>query len=105
MKTLIAKKLTVSVKSPEGESGQDFEVLEFENGLILVAGCNTNDWYFEDRDSIEPCGLDIVSAVGETEETEEWTQKELQQSYMGSLREFGGDPAHVKILALLSRKA
>ena len=58
-KQLNAKVLIVTAKELNTDSKDrhyTFRVLEFENGLILVEGHTTNDWYFEDRSCIEPNG-------------------------------------------------
>ena len=77
-----------------------FNVLEFENGLILVPGESTNDWFFDDRDSIDACGGDIVTSVEETGETEEWTSEQLLRAIQESVKEFGVDSVPQKHLEL-----
>ena len=64
-KLLTAKKLEViteplNVFPDEPDFQSRFYCYEFENGLILVEGETTNDWFFSDRNSIEACGTDIV---------------------------------------------
>lgn len=66
-----------------------FEVYEFGNGLILVPGETTNDWFFESSSNIQANGTDEIVSVERTGRTSEWTPKELLQSIQGSIREFG----------------
>lgn len=102
MATLTAKKLIVNTYELNSENTGSFEVYKFENGLILVPGENTNDWYFEDCDSVVGCGNDCVESIEETESVSEWTVDELKKSIEGSVREFGEDSIPQKAYELLS---
>lgn len=94
-KTLIAKVLIVTTKElssvPGINDACEFEVLEFENGLIVVEGSTTNDWYFEARSCIEPCGTAVVASINESGETRQWNATTLLKSVQGSIKEFGVD--------------
>jgi len=76
-----------------------FEVEEFENGLIRVIGETTNDWFFEDADSIEACGNDIVLSIEEIGESN-LKASSLLSSIQGSIKEFGINSVPVKHLEL-----
>lgn len=95
--TLQAKVLTVNtvelnLHEMDGTSGEScFNVYEFPNGLVLVEGYNTNDWFFENRDAIEACGTAVVSSIEETGRTEDFTAESLLKSVQGSIKEFGVD--------------
>lgn len=105
-KMLKAKVLTVNCRddsdTPIGENSQhySFEVLEFENGLILVPGDTTNDWFFEDREKIQASGLAYVTSVKEKNEMVEISAKALRESIQGSIREFGEKSVPIKHLQL-----
>lgn len=91
---LTAKVLEVTAKTCYDESHNDgeeytFEVYEFDNGLILVPGESTNDWFFESSDDIQASGNDEIVSVNELSRTSDFTPKELLQSIQGSMREFG----------------
>ena len=85
------------------ETSYDFPVYQFSNGLIMVIGEDTNDWFFEDRGSIEangPHGLAQVTNVEiEAESTIDWSLKDLRKAIRASLGEFGSIPP--KALAML----
>lgn len=85
-----------------GETGNTytFKAYEFSNGLILVPGETTNDWFFEDKESIEACGCDIIGSVEEIGETVNWTFEELLEAVRGSIEEFGSDSVPQKYLEL-----
>jgi hypothetical protein len=105
-KVLLAKVLTVLVidSVPYNECGdceeREFEVLEFENDLIMVEGESTNNWFFDDRDSIEGCGCDIVQSVAETGEVREILSANLLSSIQESISEFGVESVSSKHLEL-----
>ena len=92
--TLIAKKIivhTVEINDhdpTEEPSNSSFEAWEFPNGVILVEGLDTSDWFFRNRGEIQACGNAIVVETEETEETANWTKQELVKSVSGSIREF-----------------
>lgn len=92
IKHLTAKVLAVQVKElGDGKNSEPyvFEALEFANGLILVEGESTNDWFFDSRSDIKPCGNAQVVDVQEVGRTEQWTSQELLKSVQGSIWEFG----------------
>ena len=97
-----AKKLYVTAEELNHPSQYTFDAFEFENGLILVPGDTTSDWFFEDRDSIEGGGS---AAVIEIEEGEEvlWSPGELLASVQGSIREWGVDSVPAKHAELWRR--
>ena len=91
MKTLTAKILTayfVQTYDPVTDDIIDYPVWEFENGLILVPGESTADWFFRSSDEIEGCGGDLYQRVEDTGETIDFTAKELAQAWGSSLAEF-----------------
>ena len=94
--TLTAKVLRVNAKELNGDSEYSFNVYEFSNGLILVYRETTNDWFFENRDAVEPYGTAVVTSIEETDETEEFTPKSLLKSVQGSISEFGVDSVPAK---------
>ena len=92
-KTLTAKILTVHTAklNDDNAAAGEFKVYEFDNGLILVPSASTNDWFFEDSDSIEACGNDVVTEIEDTGTTVTWTARELLESIQSSMKEFGID--------------
>ena len=83
--TTLAKKLIVTAQEINGNTYQ-FPVWEFTtNGAILVPGEQSNDWFFNSRDTIEPLGC----AIEETEETQTFDKERLRESVEGAEREFG----------------
>jgi hypothetical protein len=103
-KVLTAQVLTVTATPLNEEIEENgeytFTVHEFSNGLILVPGDTTNDWFFGSRDEIEPCGTDRVIAVEDSGKRKVWTAAELLGSIQGSIREFGVDSVPAKHLQL-----
>lgn len=100
---LEAKVLEVSTRTLNAdpvESASRFKVYEFSNGLIMVPGDATHDWFFDDRDSIEACGNDVVVKVEETGATVEFSNQEFFESVEGSQSEFGDDSVPEKYLEL-----
>jgi hypothetical protein len=92
-----AQKLIVTARelnySETGEKDSyHFPVYEFENGLILVVGDTTNDWFFDSRDEIEPNGTAVTESVQETGEFSDWDKGDLIESIKASLNEFGSLP-------------
>ena len=101
-KDLVAKKLIVTAvdDSCPKTASYKFPVWEFENGLILVPSLSTNDYFFEDRESIEACGLAFVDSIEETEITDNWKSSYLLLTIQRSMREFGIDSVPQKHLEL-----
>jgi len=91
-KTMVATKLIVTATEKDSglleEFTYEFPVYEFEDGLILVIGEDTHDWFFEDRESIEANGCAQVIDVAESSETIDWSLEDLQEAIEGSLSEF-----------------
>jgi hypothetical protein len=83
-----AKDLDV-VGDPSAPKPYTFNVYEFQNGLIMVKGESTNDWFFSSREEIEPNGMAEVLSVEETGETSIFPIDSLIKSMRGSIREFG----------------
>lgn len=94
--TLSAKILQVTAKELNEDSQYSFDVYEFSNGLILVFGETTNDWFFEDREAIEPCGTAVIASIEETDQIKEFTAESLFKSVQGSMGEFGIDSVPAK---------
>lgn len=102
-KQFTVKVLEVTAQELDEKGSQyTFEALELENGVILIPGESTNDWFFENRDSIEPSGTATTVSVEDSGETRIWTVKELKTSIEGSISEFGEDEATAKALELLN---
>lgn len=103
-----AKVIEVSVQ--ELSRGDDsifdytFIAYEFPNGVVMVPGETTNDWFFEDRDSIEPNGNGVVTGVSESGRTVPFSAGELEHSIQCSISEFGEDAGTAKALAQLSQR-
>jgi len=77
-----------------------FEVYEFSNGLILVPGSQTNGWFFDDRDSIEANGSDLVVGIKEEDACVQFERDELLAFIQGSMFEFGVNavpPKHAEL--------
>lgn len=100
MKILTAKVLLAHFKifNPERyddgtitKESNDYQVLEFENGLILVEGETTPDWFFPGREEIEGNGDDIFMGAEETGETVDWEAIELVKSFGDSIAYFGDE--------------
>lgn len=111
-KTLLARTLTVYCRELNRDPGSNysdrytFKAYEFiDNGLIMVEGETTNDWFFEDADQIEPNGTAIVTSIEVDENPPvEFTPKRLLESIQGSISEFGIESVPAKH-AELWRKA
>lgn len=100
-----AQVLTVFTRELNEEgSGSSFEVYEFENGLILVPGESTNDWFFANRESIQASGNDVVDSVEESGRFVEFTPSELKTAVERSQAEFGIDSVPSNYLELLWQK-
>lgn len=88
------------LNDPDSEFYQySFIVKEFENGLILVPGDTTNDWFFENRSLIQANGGDILVSIEDIGE-EELSTASLLESIQGSIKEFGINSVPVKHLEL-----
>ena len=103
---MLATKLIVTVaKYPEHdpedteEKTYEFEAYELANGLISISSHDTNDWFFEDRESIQASGYDSIIDVTVTESVTNWNLKDLRKTIKASLKEFGSVPQ--KALAML----
>ena len=98
-----AKKLIVTAAEYSSgnieETSYEFPVYEFQNGLILVVSQDTNDLFYEDRESIKANGYAQVTEIVETETVSGWDLFDLQRAIRASLAEFGSVPA--KALAML----
>lgn len=87
-----AKILSVTAFDPYKEEADTFTAYEFSTGLILVPSEQTSDQFFESRDNIRGFGLDTITDIVETGESE-WTEDELAEAVKKSLREFGFVPS------------
>jgi hypothetical protein len=102
-----AKVLEVEVEElnlgDNSQSEYTFNAYEFtNNGVVMVLGSTTNDYFFIDCDSIEANGNGVVIAVNETDRTVEFTVEQLAESIEGSVGEFGEDEATAKALELIA---
>lgn len=92
---LTAKVLQVEVEplnqEPTKKGNYTFKALQFENGLILVPGVTTHDWFFENVESIQACGTDRITDVKETGDIDKWTSSTLLSAIQDSVKEFGVD--------------
>ena len=69
------------------------------NGAVWVDGESTNDWFFNDIDEIEPCGVAIVIDVTVTDVTIKRSLAQLREAAEGSVSEFSYElPAKIKEL-------
>jgi hypothetical protein len=106
MTTYSAKVIEVQVEElnqgDDTQSEYTFDAYEFTNGLVMVRGSTTNDYFFVDCDSIEACGNGVVIAVNETDRTVEFTVEQLAESIEESIGEFGEDKATAKALGLIA---
>ena len=94
------KLIVTATEYTDKETSYDFSAYQFSNGLIMVIGEDTNDWFFEDRESIEANGLAQVTNVEvEAESTIDRSPKDLRKAIRASLKEFGSVPP--KALAML----
>lgn len=90
----------------EEESSVDyFYAYEFKNGLIMVVGETTNNWFFEDRNSIEACGTEVVDGIEVIEDVFiTLSSEELLESALGSKAEFGEDSVPEKYKELIKEQ-
>ena len=88
-KVLLAHFEPLNKSHPDDDRANSYRVLEFGNGLILVEGETTNDWFFEDSSEIEGCGDDCFTHTTDAEESITYSALELSRSYGGSVGEFG----------------
>jgi len=88
MKTLTARILVVNCVDPDTNYEYSFRVEEFSNGLILVGGETSNDWFFRCREEIKASGYDLVVGGEDTEDITKWTPKELNEAWGNSVAEF-----------------
>lgn len=92
-KLLQAKTLKVNCYDPNEPASikrkYSFNCIEFENGLILVSGASSNDWFFANRSCIQANGTDWIESIEETNELTEYTSAALLCSVQGSIQEFG----------------
>ena len=85
-KVLIA--ITTVVESGETKEHR-CKIYEFPNGVILVPGETTNDWYFDSKEEYNPGGSSDSSwHFEETDETEDWSVECLNDSILGYESEF-----------------
>jgi hypothetical protein len=88
-KVLIAIITVYDVESDETKEHHRYKIYEFPNGVILVPGETTNDWYFDSREEYNPGGSsDFDWYFEETEETEDWSVECLNYSILGYESEF-----------------
>jgi hypothetical protein len=89
-KVLIAIITVYDVESDETKEHHRYKIYEFPNGVILVPGETTNDWYFDSREEYNPGGSsdDFDWYFEETEETEDWSVECLNHSILGYESEF-----------------
>ena len=93
------KLIVTATEYTDKETSYDFPAYQFSNGLIMVIGEDTNDWFFEDRESIQANGYDSIIDVTVTDSVSNWNLKDLRKTIKASLKEFGSIPA--KALAML----
>jgi hypothetical protein len=81
-----------------------FIAYKFSNGLILVPGDTTSDWFFPNEESIQACGNDVLVRVEDLGINFEWEKEELLLSFLNSVEEFGeeqGTKILIKDLCLM----
>jgi hypothetical protein len=91
--------------SPDGEPINDsyqFKVYEFSNGVIMVPGETTYDWFFVDRKNIQANGMDEVGDIEDTGKTVNFSDSQLTESIENSQGCWGSDDATAKALELLA---
>ena len=86
---LQAKTLIVNCRELNDPYEFNFKAYEFSNGLILVESNTTNDWFFANRDLIEPCGTAVVTSIEDGGTEMEFTTESLLKSIQGAISEFG----------------
>ena len=62
-----------------------YPVYQFENGLIMVPGESTADWFFSSASTIEGCGDDQLDRVEDTGNSVEFTPSELSNAWGNSV--------------------
>lgn len=88
-KALIAITTFYDVESGETKEHNRCKIYEFPNGVILVPGETTNDWYFDSKEEYNPGGSsDFDWHFEETDETEDWSVECLNDSILGYESEF-----------------
>lgn len=87
------KILSVKTKELNSEECSTFEAFEFDNGLVMVVGESSNDWFFENRELIEACGNAVVVEIQEVGDTDCFTAEYLKESFEGCEAEFGSIPS------------
>lgn len=91
-KVLIAVITVYDVESGETKEHHRYKIYEFPNGVILVPGETTNDWYFDSREEYKynpgSSSDDFDWYLEETEEIENWSVECLNYSILGYESEF-----------------
>lgn len=82
----------------EDEITSSFEAIEFENGLILIVG-QESDWFFSNREDIECCGTDVVKEI-KVSHADTYSSDALLASVQCSIRCYGVESVDKKHLAL-----
>ena len=102
MTNFTAKKLEITAQELNHPDQQyTFVAYEFENGLILVPGDSTPDWFFNNRDEIQPSGNAVVDSIAEAGVEVTFTTEELQESLEAYVKEYDVEP-EANLLALLA---
>lgn len=93
MTALTVKTLEVTAQEENGTESNQYKFLayEFPNGLIQCNSDYSNDWYFCNREEIQPNGMAYIVEVKELDKTCEWELLDLAKSLAGSSNEFSYD--------------
>ena len=79
----ISSKVLIAITTEDNRC----KIYEFPNGVILVPGETTNDWYFDSKEEYNRSS-DFSWHFEETEETEDWSVECLNDSILGYESEF-----------------
>lgn len=99
---MISSKVIEITNSDEGVE-YTFKAFEFENGVVLIPGDTSCDWFFDSREKYQPNGLDKVVEITDTDDTKEFSIDELKEIIKGSESEFDYK-AGEKVLALCASR-
>lgn len=78
----------IEITNEDQDTEYTFKAYEFDNGVILIPGETSCDWFFDSREEYQPNGTDSLVGVTDTDDTKEFSIEELKEAIRGSESEF-----------------
>lgn len=79
----------IEITNSDEDTEYTFKAYEFTNGVILIPGESTSDWFFDSREDYQPNGTDSIVRINETDDSKQFSVEELTEIIRQSESEFG----------------